>query len=124
MGDMENAELGVTEVQLTAEGSTMFPFLGERKLKIHEFHRREVKKDASGFVKLAESNQMFVNEDNTILTFQGHPELNAEVARRMLEAAPSYMAVEEPRRSAIHESMGNIHDGVDLWRRVLAWVKG
>lgn len=86
---MDDAELGVAEVQLTDEGREMFRFIGERKLRIHEFHRREIQSPAQGFVSLAEGNQSFVNEANIILTFQGHPELNSEVARVMFNAAPS-----------------------------------
>lgn len=123
VGSMEEAEVGVTEIRLTAEGDQVFSFAQGRPLRMHEFHKRDIKVPAKGFKRLAEANQSFVNETNTILTFQGHPELNTELATTMLLALPSYMDVEADRRDALLNSVGSAHDGVELWRRILAWVK-
>lgn len=114
VGDRDDAELGVTEFRLTEEGKDMFPSIGTRKLSIHEFHRREIQQPAKDFVELVEANQSFVNAANTILTFQGHPELNAETARAMLNAAPKYMGVEGERKQALVDNLGSAHDGVRL----------
>lgn len=123
VGNMEGPELGVTEVKLTADGRRMFPFAKDGNMLIHEFHRRELKAAADGFVPLAEDNQSFLNEANTILTFQGHPELNSEVATTMLAAAPSYLGVQGAQKDALMAKVNDEHNGVDIWRRILAWVK-
>lgn len=122
VGDRDDAELGVTGFQWTPEGKGMFPSIGMRNLRIHEFHRREIQQPAKGFVELVEGNQSFVNETNTILTFQGHPELNTETAQAMLDAVPSYMGVEGEQKQAIIDTLGSSHDGAELWKRILAWI--
>ena len=117
------AEIGVTKIPLTAEGKKMFPFASKGAIQLHEFHAREVKTPAKGFVALAEGNQSFLNEDNTILTFQGHPELNADLARILLANSPAYMGIDGERKEALIEKAGVDHDGVEVWSRILRWVR-
>jgi GMP synthase-like glutamine amidotransferase len=123
VGAMEGAELGVTRVGLTAKGKQIFPFASGGKVHIHEFHRREIKVPAEGFVALAEDNQMFVNERNTVLTLQGHPEMNAELAKSLLARSPTYMGVDEGKKEDVAKEMEVGHDGVAIWMRILEWVK-
>ena len=123
VGSMESAELGVNSFSLTEQGTALFSSLPSKNLRIHEFHRREITSPAKDFIPLAEQNQSFVNTANTILTFQGHPELNPDLARAMLDAAPSYMGVEGARKKDLFDKLEDEHDGVDVLRRVLAWVK-
>jgi GMP synthase-like glutamine amidotransferase len=119
---MEGAEIGITQVNLTAVGKKMFPFSKDRHLKIHEFHRREIKVPAKGFVSLAEGNQVFLNEGNTILTFQGHPELNEGLAKIYLGNTPPYMGVGDAEKEGLARNMEESHDGVQIWARILQWV--
>ena len=120
MGDREGgAEIGVTRLRLTGEGRKI---LGKENVNIHEYHRREIKTKAKGFVSLAEENQMFTNEAKTIWTFQGHPEMNGQLAKDMLADTPAYMGVEQVEREEIGKRMEREHDGVAIWRRILAWV--
>ncbi|PVH85207.1 class I glutamine amidotransferase-like protein [Cadophora sp. DSE1049] len=123
VGSMEGAaEIGVMQITLTAEGKKIFPFASEGVLNIHEFHAREVKTPAEGFVALAEGNQSFLSEGNTILTFQGHPELNTELASTLLTHSPRYMGVDGERKEVLVEKAGMDHDGVKIWARILKWV--
>ena len=117
------AEIGVTKISLTAEGKKMFPFASEGALQLHEFHAREVKTPAKGFVALAEGKQSFLNDENTILTFQGHPELNTDLARTLLANSPAYMGIDGERKEALVEKVGMDHDGVKIWSRILKWVR-
>lgn len=118
------AEVGVTSIQLTEEGGKMLPFATEDgKVDIHEFHRREVKIKAKGFVALAEGNQMFMNQRRTIWTFQGHPEMNEGLAKEMLADTPAYMGVDTQERAEIGIRMEKRHDGVEIWKSILEWVR-
>lgn len=123
VGDMKEAELGVTNVVLTEEGRKMLPTVADGNLKMHEFHKRDIKVQAPGFVRLAENNQAFLNEANTIMTFQGHPELNPELATKMLDGMPSYMGVDVVRREALKANITKAHDGIAIWRRILTWIR-
>lgn len=123
VGNMDGPEIGVHTMTLTPRGREMFPSAADGKLRIHEFHRREIKNPAEGFVPLAEGNQSFVNEKNTILTFQGHPELNSGLARNFVETTPAYMGLDGEKKAGLMESAGLEHDGVRIWERILRWVK-
>ena len=49
IGDREGVlEIGIMEIPLREEGKKM---LGSEKLTIHEYHKREVKEKAKGFVE-------------------------------------------------------------------------
>ncbi|CZR60578.1 uncharacterized protein PAC_10474 [Phialocephala subalpina] len=123
VGNMEGPEIGVHTIILTPKGKEMFPFASNGKLQIHEFHRREIKSPAEEFVALAEGNQSFVNKANTIITFQGHPELNATLAREFIDTTPKYMGLGDEKKAGLVESAGLEHDGVKIWERLLRWVK-
>ncbi|KAH7350745.1 class I glutamine amidotransferase-like protein [Rhexocercosporidium sp. MPI-PUGE-AT-0058] len=124
VGSMEGAaEIGVTRIALTAEGKKMFPFTSDGHVRLHEFHAREIKAPAEGFVALAEDNQSFLNESNTIMTFQGHPELNEDLAKALLAHSPAYMGVNGDSKGALLERAGVDHDGVRIWARILEWIR-
>ena len=121
-GYMAAAEIGVTRTDWNEEGRKMFP--GSIKLYLHEFHRREIKYPAKGFVPLAEGNKAFINATNTILTFQGHPELNADSAKWLWATNPPYMEISEEQQAALASStyLDSVHHGIWIWRRILTWV--
>lgn len=119
---MSEPEVGVHKITLTPAGRKMFSFAENGALRIHEFHRREISVVAEGFVALAEGNQCFVNEGNTILTFQGHPELNAELAKIFVEGALPYMGLDDERKKVYMEKADMNHDGVRVWERILRWI--
>lgn len=123
VSSMPNAELGVTPLTLTEAGQKMFPFANGGVLNMHEYHRREITTSARGFRELAVGSQSFVNEANTIMTFQGHPEMTESVAKSMFANVPSYMGVSEEEKGAIEERMELPHDGMGIWKRILEWVK-
>jgi GMP synthase-like glutamine amidotransferase len=120
---MAAAEIGVHQIDLTEQGKEMFPFAVGGQLIIHEYHSREVTIPASGFTALAFENQAFLNDANTIMTFQGHPEMTENIARTMFENVPSYMGVREDEKESIIRKMELPHDGMMIWKRILEWVK-
>jgi hypothetical protein len=77
---------------------------------------------APGFTPLAERNQSFVNSNNTIISFQGHPEMNSVLANELLKDAPSYMCVPGKEKEAVMGSLDSEHDGGNIWARVIQWV--
>ncbi len=117
--NMETAEIGATEITLTAEGRKMFPFAVDGHIHLHEFHAREIGAPGKGFIALAEGNQSFLNEANTIITFQGHPELNTDLARTFVQNAPAYMGIDSERKESLIAKVGLRHDGVKIWARIL-----
>ena len=123
VGNMDGPEVGVTRVDLTNDGRKIFPFAKDGHLNIHEFHRRDIKSPVKGFVSLAEANQSFVNEANTILTFQGHPELNTGLAKQLLGDTPKYFALDKEQKENLASKMELQHDGVEIWRRILQWTR-
>ncbi|KAL2071716.1 hypothetical protein VTL71DRAFT_12951 [Oculimacula yallundae] len=124
VGSMEGAaEVGVTSIFLTAEGKKMFPFASDGAVRLHEFHAREIRTPAKGFIALAEGNQSFLSASNTILTFQGHPEVNEDMARKMLARPSAYMGIDEKRKIDLLAKSGMDHDGVKVWARILEWVR-
>ncbi|KAI0476866.1 class I glutamine amidotransferase-like protein [Xylaria cf. heliscus] len=121
-------EMGVASVNLTSEGRDFFheaADLGSFKLQQH--HRREVAVGPHGFTMLAHSNQCFLSESNTILTFQGHPEKDAETARLRLHDSVRWFgfdALSDEKAWAQLEMMINTpHDGEMVWRRIFEWVR-
>ncbi|OJD34814.1 gmp synthase [Diplodia corticola] len=117
-------ELGVTTLDLTEEGSEFFDFAkGKAQVNVHEFHRRELAENAAGFVPLAANRQIFKSPDNRILTFQGHPEMNAKLAQAALADAPAYTQMFSAEQlSEISKKMEREQDGVAIFERVLRWV--
>jgi len=121
---MEEAELGVSTVALTEFGAQFFSkALHSSELRIHEYHRRHITLPAKGFVTLAEGNQSFVSASNTILSFQGHPEMNVELVKTMFSKVPSYMGVDKRDKPSILDRMQLDHDGLKIWSKVLDWTR-
>ncbi|KAI0528014.1 class I glutamine amidotransferase-like protein [Xylaria bambusicola] len=121
-------EMGVASVELTEQGRAFFheaSSLGSFKLQQH--HRREVAAAPLGFVPLAHSNQCFMSESNAILTFQGHPEKDAETARLRLHDSMRWFgfdALSDEKAWAQLEMLINTpHDGEMVWRRIFEWVR-
>jgi hypothetical protein len=76
---------------------------------LQEFHR-------------SEENQCFINAANTILTFQGHPEMSAELVRLLLKDVPKYMGRNAAEKKALEMKIDSRHDGTALWKRIVEWA--
>lgn len=119
--------MGVATVNLTEDGRDFFPeaaALGSFRLQQH--HRREVASPAPGFRQLARENQCLMNEEGTILTFQGHPEKDAETARLRMHDSLRWFgfdSVDEKAWSQLRALIDMEHDGEMVWRRVLDWAR-
>lgn len=119
--------MGVATVNLTEEGRHFFSeATGTGSFRLQQHHRREVAKPAPGFIQLALDNQCLLNEENTILSFQGHPEKDAETAKLRMHDSLRWFgfdSVDEKSWAKLQQLMDLEHDGEMVWRRILAWVK-
>ncbi|KAJ9257385.1 hypothetical protein DTO027B5_3900 [Paecilomyces variotii] len=123
---MEEPELGIRACQLTEEGKSFFPFAAEKgTYRIHQFHKRQVDIPVPGFISLAENNQVFLSPSKNILTLQGHPEMNGDLASMIMDHAFTYIGSSDHRSlNTVKRSMQEEHDGVKIFRKILEWASG
>jgi len=127
--EMETPELGVTEAKLTAAGRRFFGrHIGTSgALLLQQHHRRAVGGTTPrGFAELLVGNQCLLSHNNSILTFQGHPEKDARCAKLRIRDAIRWFGVEEDDRATMacfERSMERPHDGAAIWGKVLDWVR-
>jgi GMP synthase-like glutamine amidotransferase len=118
----------VTEVKLTAPGQRFFAPAAKgrtRSLKLQQHHRREVSVKPPGFVALSERNQCLVNDKGTILTFQGHPEKDAETAKLRINDIERWFQLNVRDPAVVSEMFRRMEledDGPAIWRRILEWA--
>ncbi|KAK0661684.1 class I glutamine amidotransferase-like protein [Cercophora samala] len=115
---------------------------GKKVLSLQQHHRRALGTAPKGFHELLVGNQAFVSQNNAILTFQGHPEKDARCAKLRVGDAVRWYGLrkgsgsegeagssesEEEERvtmlGRIQRDMERQHDGVEVWGRVLDWVR-
>ena len=98
---------------------------GPQSLRLQQHHRRAVGARPSGFYELLAGNQAFLSHNNYILTFQGHPEKDAQAAKlRVMDAARWYgtnMADQGTVQDLVRQ-MELEHDGAEIWKRILRWT--
>ncbi|KAI0393909.1 class I glutamine amidotransferase-like protein [Xylariaceae sp. FL0594] len=128
IADAPTPEMGVTSINLTAHGRSFFheaSALGSFKLQQH--HRREVAVAPEDFSQLAHGNQCLLSESGTILTFQGHPEKDAETARLRLHDTVRWYGFDalsdEKAWARLQMLIDTPHDGEMVWRRIFQWVR-
>ena len=83
----------------------------------------EVKTPGKGFTALAESNQIMINTTNTILTFQGHPEMTSGLSTLLLKETQQYDNGDETEKDAMNKRINGSHDGDSIWRRIMHWAE-
>ncbi|TGJ82300.1 hypothetical protein E0Z10_g6482 [Xylaria hypoxylon] len=121
-------EMGVASVNLTTQGRDFFHEAAALKsFKLQQHHRREVAVAPHGFTPLAYSNQCFLSGSNTILTFQGHPEKDAETARLRLHDSVRWFGFDalsdEKAWARLEMQINTPHDGEMVWKRIFEWVR-
>ncbi|KAK8016564.1 copper/iron-regulated glutamine amidotransferase [Apiospora rasikravindrae] len=125
--DMSVPEMGVTSINLTEEGRKFFPHAAATgAVRLQQHHRREVAAAPAKFTPLAQGSQIFLNDNNTILTFQGHPEKDAQTARLRLHDTQRWFgfnAVDEKAWAKLEAQIETEHDGDEIWKRIMHWVR-
>ncbi|GKZ23637.1 hypothetical protein AbraIFM66951_009915 [Aspergillus brasiliensis] len=117
---------GLEDVKLTEAGMKFFSSRsGVKTYRLPEFHVREVAQPGVGFVHLAENHEMFVNKDNTVLSFQAHPEVQSELAKKMLEEEDDVYNGNLSQRE-LEDQLARLEqptDGFEVLRRVIEWAR-
>ncbi|KAL4891514.1 copper/iron-regulated glutamine amidotransferase [Aspergillus ambiguus] len=116
---------GVEDIKLTEAGKKFFACgPGSISYRLPEFHVREVAKPGLNFISLAENHEMFVNLDNTILSFQSHPEVQPALAKKMLlEEDDVYNGNLSPKELESHlKKLEQQTDGFVVLSRMIQWV--
>ena len=120
-------QLGVTETKLTPAGRRFFAKQGgDGVLFLQQHHRREVRTAPKGFHELLAGHQSFLSHNGSILTFQGHPEKDAQCAKLRVHDAIRWFGVDPDDNAALAEyerAMERPHDGAEIWARILDWTR-
>ncbi|KAK3391844.1 class I glutamine amidotransferase-like protein [Sordaria brevicollis] len=135
VGEMGRPELGVTDSKLTPAGVRFF---NDRKplsiakekgtktsLRLHQHHRRQLTSTPPNFHQLLANNECLLSDDNSVLTFQGHPEKDAKAAKLKIRDAARWWGwdlSDEKKVEEVKEIMEREHDGNWVMERVLEWV--
>jgi len=116
----------IQDIKLTEAGKKFFPFAASTgSLRVPEFHVREIQKPAPGFIPLAENRECFVNEANTVLSFQAHPELQKGLARKLLledDKVYNGNSSEEQLQEEV-KKLEQPMDGIEILKRIIQWVR-
>jgi len=118
----------VTEVTLSSHGQRFFAPTAKgtaKVLRLQQHHRRQVSVRPPGFIALSEDNQCLINEWGTILTFQGHPEKDADTAKLRIHDVERWFQMNVRDPSVVNEMFRRMEledDGPAIWRRILEWA--
>ncbi|OJJ85434.1 uncharacterized protein ASPGLDRAFT_146705 [Aspergillus glaucus CBS 516.65] len=116
----------IQDTKLTPEGKDFFRFApGTESYRAPEFHVREVAKPAPNFIHLAEGHECFVNEANTILTFQAHPEIHNALAKKMFADEDDVYTGNSSKEQIAKEieKLDKPMDGRLLLERIVEWAR-
>ncbi|PWY83594.1 class I glutamine amidotransferase-like protein [Aspergillus heteromorphus CBS 117.55] len=117
---------GIEDIKLTPAGKKFFSTPDDvATYRLPEFHVREVARPGLGFVHLAENHEMFVNQENTILSLQAHPEVQPALAKKLLlEEDDVYNGNLSKQELEDHlVKLDQPTDGFEVLRRVIEWVR-
>lgn len=133
----DGKQLGVTDSKLTSAGLRFFNDRGppstagekggkeKSSLRLHQHHRRQLVSTPPNFHQLLANNECLLSDDNSVLTFQGHPEKDAKAAKLKIRDAARWWGWDLNEQKVVEEVKGLMereHDGNRVWERVLEWV--
>ncbi|RAL00785.1 class I glutamine amidotransferase-like protein [Aspergillus ibericus CBS 121593] len=116
----------IEDVKLTEAGKKFFSTTPDvASFRLPEFHVREVAQPGEKFIHPAENHEMFVNQQNTVLTFQSHPEVQPVLAKKMLlEEDDVYNGnLSKDELDSHLKRLEQPTDGFEVLRRVVEWVR-
>ncbi|KAJ5900125.1 class I glutamine amidotransferase-like protein [Penicillium taxi] len=110
--------IGVETIPLTSGGATFF---NARSLDIHKNHLLVVDDIGPHLSCLALNNEILLSKDNQVLTFQGHPELDAILSQLFVDVNnPSYFDRNELKR--VLKPIDAPHDGEIIFVSIMKWA--
>jgi GMP synthase-like glutamine amidotransferase len=117
----------VTEAKLTPAGRRFFSRQsGSGVLLLQQHHRRAVASPPRGFYELLAGNQCFLSHNNAILTFQGHPEKDAQCAKLRIRDVTRWFGVDQDDKAGLayfERAMERPDDSAEIWARILEWAR-
>ncbi|SPJ78242.1 related to P.aeruginosa anthranilate synthase component II [Fusarium torulosum] len=110
--------IGVETIALNSDGALFF---NAKSLNIHKNHEIAVADIGPHLSCLAPNNEVLLSKDNHILTFQGHPEMDADLSRLFVttdDKSPS----PRPELSTNLRPIDTPHDGEVIFAAVMKWA--
>ncbi|OGM50251.1 hypothetical protein ABOM_001046 [Aspergillus bombycis] len=118
MGELKSGPcIGVETIPLTAGGARFF---NAKSLDIHKHHKLAVVDIGPRLSCLAPNNEILLSKDNQVLTFQGHPELDATLSQLLMD--PDGPSVSELKTDI--KPIDAPHDGDVIFATVMKWASG
>jgi len=112
-----------TFIKLTPEGRKFFHFAEARgALAVNVMHLEYVYEVGSSFIPLAEDHQAFIATNNSILTFQAHPEIGPQFAERIIRKDFGKHLGQAEFEHALGELDCQL-DNENIWKRILQWAR-
>lgn len=112
-----------TSITLTLEGRKFFRFAeAQGALAVNVMHLEYVYEAGSGFIPLAEDHQAFIATNNSILTFQAHPEIGPRFAERIIRKDFGKHLSQADFEHALGELDCPL-DNENIWKRILQWAR-
>ncbi|KAF4831080.1 Glutamine amidotransferase-like protein chyE [Colletotrichum tropicale] len=123
IGSFEFPRVGVEELPLNQDGQALF---GKNSIKITKFHKRFVKDVPAGFRPLAPDNEILFADSGLVLSMQGHPEIQGELARQLFDHDVAYyrqtLPTEEDLQRYFAQMNDSKEDGELIFKKVAAWA--
>lgn len=85
-------------------------------------HLEYVYEAGSSFVPLAEDHQAFIATNNSILTFQAHPEIGPQFAEQIIRKDFEKHLSQAEFEHALR-ALDCPLDNENIWKRIVQWVR-
>ncbi|KAB8211435.1 class I glutamine amidotransferase-like protein [Aspergillus parasiticus] len=121
MGELKTGPcIGVDTISLTSGGATFF---NARSLDIHKHHKLAVIDIGPHLCCLALNNEILLSKNNQVLTFQGHPELDAILSQLLMDTDDPSSSV-RPEPKTVIKAIDAPHDGEMIFATIMKWASG
>ncbi|PIG85940.1 hypothetical protein AARAC_004482 [Aspergillus arachidicola] len=121
MGELKTGPcIGVETISLTACGATFFNY---RSLDIHKHHKLAVIDIGPHLFCLGVNNEILLSKDNQVLTFQGHPELDAILSQLLMDTEDPSSSVPPELKTGLN-AIDSPHDGEVIFTTIMKWASG
>ncbi|KAF2721527.1 class I glutamine amidotransferase-like protein [Polychaeton citri CBS 116435] len=110
--------IGVETISLTSDGASFFK---TASLDIHKHHNLIVNDTGPYLSCLASNNEILLSNDKQVLSFQGHPELEASLSQTFASLGDSSSSSRSKLRAGF-KPIDAPHDGEAIFARIVEWA--
>ncbi|KAM0320644.1 hypothetical protein ACHAPQ_009868 [Fusarium lateritium] len=110
--------VGVEDITLNSDGDLFFK---RESLNIHKNHEISVADIGPHLACLAPNNEILLSKDKRVLTFQGHPEMDADLSR-LFVATEDVTSVSRVELGAGLKPIDAPHDGEQIFATIMKWA--